>query len=166
MARTELNTQDVKTEQKAPVDLDKTSASNRESDIVKADASLTDEYAAELAFNEEPVTIYLQPATDKNAASVHPVWVNGKGGEVFLNGRWEIVKYLPVGQDLIIKRKYLEVLLRAKQDTVTHKAGDTSSENPENRIVRMTSSACNLSIRHDANPKGAPWASELLRRNY
>jgi hypothetical protein len=160
----EFHNSEVAIEQKPDVNMD--TMDRGTGDIVHADEALTDDYADALAFMEEPVTIRLAPSTDKNAATVFPVWVNGKAAEVFQNGRWFELGYLPTGQTLIVKRKVLEVILRAKIDRVETVSGDATQENPINTQRRFTSPVHSVSILEDKNPLGAPWASELIRRNY
>jgi len=165
MTRREINTADLKTEQKAPIILDTHDVKGRSGDIIIADKPLDKDYAEALAFMEEPVTVLIQPSAEKNAPTMYPIWANGKGVEIHLDNRWHEVTYLKVGVQYVIKRKYLEVMLRAKQDFVTHDAPE-ATENPENRVSRRTSSLANITIIADANPKGPAWVTELLRRNY
>ena len=139
--------------------------SEYEGDIVLTEDVLKKDYADALAFMEEPITIRIQPSTDKNAAGAFPIWVNGKPAEVFQRGRWYEIGWLPVGQELIVKRKVLEVIIRAKIDTVETKILDQDGERPNNIVRRFTSPVHSYTIIHDPNPRGAAWASELTRRN-
>jgi len=135
-------------------------------DIVLVDPGVAaKDYADELAFMEEPVTIRIEPSADKNAAGAFPVWVNGKAAEVFQNGKWDEIGYLPVGRVLTIRRKVLEVIIRAKVDTVMTKIIDQDGERPNNVINRFTSPVHSFSILEDRNPKGPAWVAELRRRN-
>jgi hypothetical protein len=114
---------------------------------------------------EEPVTIRIEPSSDKNAMGAFPVWVNGRGAEVYQNGRWDSIAYLPVGQVLVIKRKYLEVIIRAKVDTIHTKIQEMDSERPNNVINRFTTPVHSFSILEDKNPRGPAWVTELRRRS-
>lgn len=165
MARQELNSGDVKVEQMPPIaDIDA-----YEGDIVLVDPEIGKKASkalqAELAFMAEPVTIILQPSAEKNAATVFPIWVNGKPAEVFQRGRWEEIGYLPVGIKLIIRRCVLEVIIRAKVTSVTT-LFDKNAEQPDNKVGRFTSPVHSYSILEDANPRGPSWAAEMMRRNY
>ena len=122
-------------------------------------------YLDELAFMAEPVVIRLEPSSDANAATSFPVWVNGKRAEVFQNGRWDEIGYLPVGRVLTVRRSALEVIIRAKVDTVMTKVLDEQSERPNNVVQRFTSPVHSFSILDDHNPRGPAWVSELRRRN-
>lgn len=161
MGRSELHSSEVKIEQKAPI----TNQDQYDGDIILADKPMNKEWNDELAFNEEPVTIRIEPSAEKHAAGAHPVWVNGKGAEVFQNGRWDEIGYLPVGRVLTIKRKYVAVLAGAKFDRINTEVIDPDGERPNNAIRRFTSSTVAFSVLEDVNPKGRAWLTELIRRN-
>lgn len=164
MAR-ELNTGDVRIEQKPPADPE-----DYDGDVVLVDPALaTKEYAEALAFMEQPVRILLQPSATPNAPQTFPIWVNGKGAEVLSRGgKWFEMKHLPVGMPLTVKRKYLEIILRTKIDTVQHNAPHPSEPDidQKNQVKRFTSPVHMCSILEDADPRGGAWASEIMRRNY
>lgn len=162
MARREIHTADIKIEQKAPI-VDHTTY---DGDVVIADDDITNkEWIDELAFNEEPVTIRIEPSAEKHAANAYPVWVNGKGAEVFQRGKWMEIGYLPVGRTLIVKRKYIAVLAAAKFDRIATEVEEVLNDNPINKVNRFTSASVAFSVLEDANPKGRAWLTELIRRN-
>jgi hypothetical protein len=163
MARQELHSDTLpKIEQMPPI----VDTSAYDGDIVVGEKIGGDvAYLDELAFMEEPVTIRLEPSSDKNASMAFPIWVNGKPAEVFQAGRWDEIGYLPVGRVLVIKRKVLEIIIRAKVDTVHTKVREMDSERPNNVIERFTSPVHSFSIIEDKNPRGAAWVGELRRRN-
>jgi hypothetical protein len=163
MARQELHSDQFKTEQRPPIPIDPNSY---DGDIVMVDNLGDKDYAAELAFMEEPVKIRLEPSAEKNASGAHPFWVNGKAAEVFQNGRWDEIGYLPVGVVLTVKRKVLEVIIRAKTDTVQTKVQEFNGELPNNLMTRFTSPQHSFSIIEDRNPRGPAWVAELRRRNF
>lgn len=171
MARTALNSDDVKIEQKAPIiqaaalDIGAEEPA-RDGEVVRADPAVMKQTASDLAFMEEPVMIVLQPSNEKNAPTHYPVWVNGKGAEVFQRGRWETITYLPVGQPLTTKRKYVAVLAGAKFDNIETHHDQPGAEIINNRIVRRTSAVTSFSVLEDKNPKGGAWLAELIRRNF
>lgn len=162
----ELYSANTKIEQKPNINLD--TMDRGDGDVVLVDKLPSDDYADALAFMEEPVKIRLTPSTDKNAATAFPAWCNGKKAEVFLNGRWVETPdgYLPVGIELITKRKYLEIILRAKIDKVETIVGDATVEKPINEARRFTYPVNSVSIIEDKNPRGAAWATEIIRRNF
>lgn len=163
MARTELHSSTLPIDQKPPISDD---PSLYDGDIVKAEKdAIALDYLAELAFMEEAVTVRIEPSSDKNAAGAFPIWCNGKPAEVFQNGRWDEIGWLPVGRVLVVKRKVLEILIRTKIDTVHTKVLEPESERPNNSIQRFTSPVMSFSIIEDANPRGAAWVAELRWRN-
>ena len=168
MPRRELNSADAPIEQKRPIVGDK-GIMEHEGDIIAiGDKNIrSKDYLGELEFMEEPVTIRLEPSADKNAATAFPIWVNGKGCEVWNENQKKFIEmpYLPVGEVLTVKRKYVEVLIRAKIDTVQTDVIDRDSERPNNVVKRFTSAVHNFSIIEDRNPIGAAWLTELRRRN-
>lgn len=168
MGRQELHTDDIKIEQKADIignGRDNSDLVDR-GEIIQAQQLPKQEYLDELAFNEEPVTIRIEPSAEKNAALWHPIWCNGKGCEVWHAGQWREMTYLPVGQVMIVKRKYVEILLRAKTDTVQTMVAETPGEDPRNTVRRFTSAVVSFSIISDKNPLGAAWVEEIRRRNF
>lgn len=160
MSRQELNSDMLpKTEQLPPAD-----PSTYDGDIVMAERIESDDYAEALAFMAEPVTIVISPSTEKNAARSFPVWVNGKPAEVFMNGRWHEVGWLPVGQEITVRRSVLEIIIRAKVDTVDNMILDRESDRPNNKITRDTSPVHSFSVSEDRNPRGRAWMAEMRRR--
>lgn len=161
MGRKELHSSDVKIEQKPPI----IDPSKYDGDIVIADRPINQDWVDELAFNEEPLTIRIEPSSEKHAATAHPVWVNGKGAEVFQNGQWQEIGYLPVGRVLIVKRKIVAVLAGAKFDRITTEVIEVQNDNPDNQVRRFTSSAVSFSVLEDKNDRGRAWLTELIRKN-
>jgi hypothetical protein len=162
MARQELHSDTMKIEQKPPI----SDTSGYDGDIVTGEKiGGGSEYLDQLAFMEEPVTIRLEPSADVNADRWFHVAVNGKGGEVLILDRWLEYKYFPVGEVLTTKRKYVEVIIRAKRDTVHTRILNMESERPNNTVDRFTSALTSFSIIEDRNPAGAAWVTEVRRRN-
>lgn len=161
MGRQEIHSSDIKIEQKDDI-LDHTAY---DGDVVLVDEPLNKDWADALLFNEEPVTIRLEPSTDKHAAAAFPVWCNGKGCEVFQAGQWMEIGYLPVGRPLTIKRKYLEIIIRAKVDNIEADFIERMNQDPQNVVRRRTAAVHSFSVLEDRNPKGGAWLSEMLRRN-
>lgn len=166
----EIHSSDLPIDQKR--DIQHSPADERaEGDIAVADpALLKQEYLAELAFMEEPVTIRIAPGSEENAPQHILLCCNGKGCEVLLNGKWREFPggWIPVNEELTIKRKYLEVLARAKIDrieTVKPEMGASDAEMAVNKIRRFTRPSNAFSVLEDKNPRGAAWLTEVIRRN-
>lgn len=159
-----LETADVAIDQVKPIETDE----DRKT-IVQADLSVvgSKEYLERLAMGEEPVLIRIEPSTDQNAPHSYYCAVNGKGAECMgPDGQWRSIDWVPVGVELTMKRKYVEVLVRAKRDRVTTEHDGPQVADPRNRIVRQTSAVANVVILEDQNPRGPAMFAELRRRNY
>lgn len=167
MPRRELHTSDVKIEQKPVIDLATIDPTDRDPEIIRADpAALQKDYADALAFNEEPVEIHIEPGTGDFAPTHHYCAVNGKGAEARVGSRWVEFSWLPVNQTLIVKRKYVENLLRSKVDKVETIVPNVTDTVMNNRIRRVTTGACTFSIIRDDNPKGRAWFERIRRQNF
>lgn len=137
--------------------------------VVEADPAILakKDYLDRIAMGEEPVTIRISPSTEKNAPQSYYCAVNGKGAEVLLNnGEWVSLLYLPVGVNMIVKRKYVEILARAKVDSIETDHGDATVAQPHNRTKSTTSSLASFSIIRDDNPRSKAWLEDIMRRNY
>jgi hypothetical protein len=156
----EIHTGDMKVGQQPSISLD--GPLDHEQVIIPVDTPLETEQTKNLAFAEEPVTIRIEPSSEKFAPKVVDCWVNGVGAEVFMNGRWHKLGVLPVGIPVTTKRKYVEVIARSKQDTVSTISGKPGDENPENRIERNTYHKAPFSVISDKNPVGAEWLTRLM----
>lgn len=127
----------------------------------------TVEYADELKFNEDPVTVILTPSQDRNAPKQLYCAVNGKGAEVWdeRSKRWLEFKYVPVGRVLTVKRKYIEVLARSRADTFnTREVTPTPHANQDGFMLEVnTVPVAPITIRHDpAGAKGQEWFSRVM----
>lgn len=126
--------------------------------------AVTQEYIDELAFYEEPVTIVINPSTHKNAASIFENWSNGRGAEMLINGKWEIVKDLPVGKPITIKRKIVEQIIRARVMGVQTIHEEPPVPSPRNELVRTSSHVHSFSILRDESPRSQEWLEMAYRR--
>ena len=160
-ARKETHSDDLPIEQRDNIDMSGEEINHE--NIVLASAPLTTDYGRTLAFMEEPVTIRIEKSAEKYAPIVIDCWINGRGAEVFLNGQWLVLGYLPVGREIITKRKYLEVLARSKVDNINTDVGSIYDENPRNTIEISTSSKAPFSVLEDKNPLGREWLGRLMR---
>lgn len=64
--------------------------------------------------------------------------------------------------NVITRRKYAEVLMRAKRDTISTQHEDAVVERPKNVVNRSSSAVANLQIVRDNNPKGIEWVRRLM----
>lgn len=168
--QTLLDSTTIPVQQRPPIDL---GAERPEQAIVTAqdgdDVLLVDESAqAEvqqlemLAFAELPVMILLQKSAEKEAPKVVDCWVNGRGAEQFVNGKWMVCGWLPVGVPVITKHKYVEVLARCKPDSI--RASYTRTKEDEEQITeRFTHTKYPFSVLdHKGGQKGIMALANIL----
>lgn len=159
----EVHTGDLPVGQAPRITLGADDEIDHEQVIVPIDSPLGSDQMQNLAFAEEPVTIRIERSNEKHAPIVVDCWVNGKGAEVFVNGKWTEFGCLPVGIPVTTKRKYVEILARSKIDNVTTNTGTIHDANPVNHIDRATSSKVPFSMIQDRNPLGVEWLTRLLQ---
>ena len=137
--------------------------------IVKADASdkvALDGYMAELAFNNEPVTIILMPSQQQNAASILECWTNGRKAEMFINGRWVEIGNLPVDQEITVRRYTVEQIARARVTNIATAHEDANVAQPRNTERRESTPVHAFSVLHDDNPRGREWLRSVMNRPF
>lgn len=137
-----------------------------EEEIIDAEPSMSQ--AERLAFMQEPVVVYIQPnLTTKHPEPYVPVWVNGKGAEVYsyATKKWFSFGVLPVGVNVTTRRKYVEVLAAARAENVrTDTWKDTSGE-AFNEIHREQAFHYGFTIVHDWNKEmGRKWFERVMQR--
>lgn len=102
-------------------------------------------------FMNEPVLVEIPASNNKNDDPFIQLGVNGTN-QAMLRGKpqW-------------IKRKYLEVLLRANPTTLeTVEEFDPRTGNKTVRLIKTTGEKYPYRIHEDHNPLGRPWMSQLL----
>jgi hypothetical protein len=159
--RKETHTDDTAINQRDSIDL--SAAEVDRENLVVVSEPITTDAAKMLAFMEEPVTIRIEKSSEKFAPKVVDCWVNGRGAEVFMNGKWMVLGFIPVGIECIVKRKYVEVIARSKVDNITTQSGTANDESPQNLVDISTSHKAPFSIIEDLNPAGRAWARGLMR---
>lgn len=164
--RRETNSEDFPLGQKGDIDLDGEIKHGESIEQVSFDINRQKEHMAKLAFNEEPVTIIIEENSRSDNPETHvPVSVQGKEAEIFTNGQWVSIGWLPVNQALTTKRKYVEVLLRSKSDAIRTMHDDANIERPRNTVRRSTSSNYPVTILEDNNPLGREWVASIRREH-
>lgn len=134
-------------------------------ELVLLDGIEVDEaYLAELAFNEDPVTIIINASTHKHAASIFENWSNGQGAEMLINGKWLIVRDLPVGKPITVKRKIVEQIVRARVMGVQTMHEEPPIASPRNEIIRTSSQVHSFSILRDESPRSVEWLEMIYAR--
>lgn len=101
------------------------------------------------AFMEEKVTIHI-PRSNIEGELTH--------AEVGCNGQKCVI---PRGQNVIIKRKYLEILLRGKQSNYTQRVVQADAQNIETPLDEAVGLTYPLNIIDDTM-QGKRWAQDIL----
>jgi hypothetical protein len=138
---------DVSIKQQPDAIMKSTGDVERVDSIIEVNNEIDMNYAAELAFMEEEVEVRVEESTDPNAEPVVSVFNNG------------IAQYFVRGQTQRVKRKFVEVLARAKQTSVST-VEDRNTGNVA--IKRNTSIRYPFSMTRDDNPKGYAWLRGIL----
>ena len=148
----ELNTDDLEVGQRPKIILPESGLLSREpEEIVAVETAIDAEYERMLAFNEEPVEILIHPLQEKAAPKLLEFTVNGR------------TEWVPVNVPFIVARKYVEVIVRSKNETVNTEHEDANVEAPRNTIVRQTSLKTPFSVLRDDNPRGGQWLAQIMR---
>lgn len=114
-----------------------------------ADLGRFKDKAAELAFLEEMLIIRIHESNDPTAEDPVQLGVNGRN--VFIKR----------GEDVIVRRKYVEQLLRAKPENVSTRIERDGSGNPRNFIDKTRALKYPFSIIRDDNPRGRAWERKI-----
>jgi len=147
-----VHTEDFDLAQPAAIHIPDSGALNRQSEVlVPADATALDRnYVDALKFNEDVLEILLEPSSEENAPMVIDVSVNGE------------TVWIMVGQNVSLKRKFVEVLMRSKPVSVRTEHEDIGAKIINNRIIRNTRAKYPMSILRDpAQGKGMEWMRRI-----
>lgn len=162
----EIDTRAIPIPQKSPIDIGH-ALENAPAGIEIVERLPAADYADELKFNEDPVTVVINPSTDPKAAKVVFCAIDNKGAEVWdeKGKRWVQFKWVPVNRVLTIKRKYLEVLARSRVDTfATREVTPTPMANQDGFVLEAnTVQVAPFTVRHDpAGERGHNWLTRVL----
>ena len=110
------------------------------------------DHAAEMAFMEEPVSIIVHESTDQNDPDPNPL--------LQVNGR---TQYIVRGREQVVRRKFVEVLARAKKTGYTQSMRhDPVTGNVYQSMNPRTALRYPFSVIEDKNPKGHAWLRKVL----
>jgi len=118
--------------------------------VLSGEESLNADYQAELAFNEEVLTIRLERSADKFAPQFIDVYCNG------------VAEWIPVGKPHKVKRKFVEVLALSKPDEIQTEVIERMNQDPQNLVHHSISCKYPFSVISDPNPNGSEWLTRLL----
>lgn len=121
-------------------------------EIAALDSPMEKDYFKEVEFMEDVLTIRIEPGREKNAPQLIDVYVNGRA------------EWVPVGKPWKLKRKYVEVLARAKPMSIqtSHESAEESAD-PQNRVIRSVSSMHPFTVINDPSQKGYEWLTRILQ---
>ena len=103
----------------------------------------------EESFMEEVVTLMIHPTTNENEPPYAHLNVNGFN------------QVIPRGQNVPVRRKYVEVLARMKETRYTQMTPNPS-EPDRSVMVARHGLAFPFSVVEDKNPKGRAWLDQIL----
>lgn len=122
-----------------------------ETSEIEVATAIDTSHADELRMMEEQVEILVHESTDQNSTPFVEVWNNGT------------VQRFIRGVPQVCKRKYLEVLARAKETSVsTHESIQQNTGDRYTRIDKHTALKYPFSVVTDNNPKGPQWLKSVL----
>lgn len=123
------------------------------------------DYLDKLAFNEQRVKIMIQPSAEENAPLFIEGWCQGRGIEIWSERLkvWQPLGSVPVGVPVVIKRKYLEVLAKAKREKVTTIVVQPASPSDDfrNLVTRATAMSNQITLLEDT-PEGYDWYRQII----
>lgn len=102
------------------------------------------------AFMNDMVTIVVNPSNDPDEPMLVQVAVNG------------VNQFIPRGEAIAVKRKYVEVLARAKRTDFAQNLDERLGEQGFNQVRTMHSLRYPFSMISDPNPKGSAWLLGVL----
>src|SRR3990167_4391958 len=106
--------------------------------------------AKALAFDDEPVTVVISSDSDPNAEQIIDLACNGVSQRLFRN------------EQKTIKRKFVEILARAKKEIITTPQITDASGNQTTKIVRTPGLRYPFRVLKDNNPDGPVWLERVL----
>jgi hypothetical protein len=121
-------------------------------DLAVVDGPLADDYATALKDAEDVLTIEVL-ATDNDLADPLPItWVNGR------------IQVLPRGVPVQVKRKFVEVLARARPEAIKTTEFINHEGARDIRIDRHSALKYPFTVLHDPNAKkyGPAWLRKLI----
>lgn len=118
--------------------------------------SLKSGRAEMLKFMEEPIEIEIYESPDENAERFVFCSVNGEGA-----GPPKFGGYLPRGVPVTVKRKHVEVLVRAKRVSVRTDEVRGHDGARSTALRRKSGQAYPFRVLRDDNPRGAAWLKHV-----
>lgn len=118
--------------------------------IEVVDGPVAMDMATALIFAEDELLVVIHQSGEKNQENPVPVGVNGR------------MCYVERGQKTLMKRKYVERLLRAQSDSVEQDV-TAREERDFNRLTIRPTQRYPLSVLHDPHPNGSAWLQQITQ---
>lgn len=155
MPKKTISSEELNIGQPKPLDIpmtgDVSAIARPDLEILTADAQSLGDYAAALAFFEEKLDVVVHESTDKNAEPIVDVYCNGTP-QRFVRGQTQSVR-----------RKYVEILARARQTSIDTKVSAQGADGEVvNRITKHSAVRYPFSVVYDPNPRGHQWLKQTL----
>lgn len=153
MARNASDPSDMQIGQDTAVDLPTTSGRVKRTDkeIEPVEGPMGKDFYEELRFMEEPIDVMIHESTDPAAEMVPEVFHNGVP-QRFIRGKVQTVK-----------RKFIEVLARAKKTTFKQEIyADRLTGDAVQRMIPQSALQYPFQIVSDPNPRGPAWLRKVL----
>lgn len=154
MQKTKLDTNEVQVGQNQAFDIPNTGHIDRENfrdEFATVDTPTWKDTAKLAAFMEEPVLVVISDTEAQNAEQVIQLAVQGKNQFIFR------------GTPIWVKRKYLEVLARARPESITTQEFTDASGNRATRILKTMGLKYPFRVLEDKNPDGSRWLETILK---
>ncbi len=176
----EVHTGDLPVGQHAPVNLgsgeEPLKRPEPRMESIPSDLLKDKDHMAKIRFAEDAVAILIQPGSEEFAPKYADIWVQGRGPEVGVTSdgrkaelisevaRWVHFLALPIGMRVVTKRKYVEVLARARRTTYrTQHHVPGQNQDAVNELLSSTHLAHPFSVYEDAaGDKGTKWLQLVL----
>ena len=141
------------------------------SDVIQArEEDANKSHADELKFQNEPVMIYIHPQPTEHPDQCVPCFVNGHPGEIWDDGikRWLAIGFFPIERNIITRRKYVEVIGRARVENVTNEVTYKPDRHSLNNVRRRQGARWPFSIRMDWNKglRAQSWYRTMFSQRY
>lgn len=137
----------------------------REDRITQADAAMRMKDFDEIAFLEEPVKIILNRSHEKNFAPrcTDYIAIQGIPVDILTNRGWVKVGFLERGVPIIIRRKFVEVLARAHQESFQTEVIQPVNEDPITKVTSTRAYTLPFHLVEDRNHEHGPeWFEKLM----
>lgn len=158
----EVYTADMAMTQPSDIDFDSPIVHGEALANLGEENKMIDGYKKMLAFMEEAVTVRIEGnGRDEECPETHvPVAVNGVNAQVMINGQWLSIGWLPIGEIITTKRKFVEVLMRSQPETIRTVHDEATIDKPRNTQSRQKSRKYPLTIIKDS-AEGIEWSNRV-----